>query len=86
MKKEYFPYVSFIDIKNLATNINDIIFMTIKAIFITFTEVISILGGLFTQLFQCWYFKILKKNTEGFTCRGCFLIKMTCDAGFIVLW
>ena len=39
MKEEYFPYVSYIDIKNLATNINDSIFMTIKAIFITVTEV-----------------------------------------------
>lgn len=86
VKEEYFPYASYIDIKNLATNINDIIFMTIKAIFITVTEVISILVGLFTQLFQCWYFNILKKNTEGFTCRGCFLNKMTCDAGFIVVW
>ena len=60
--------------------------MTIEAIFITVTEVISILMGLFTQLFQCWYFNIKKKiSIEGFTCRGCFLIKMTCDAGFIVV-
>ena len=35
--------------------------MTIEAIIITVTEVISILMGLFTQLFQCWYFNIKKK-------------------------
>lgn len=42
--------------------------MTIEAIFITVTEVISILMGLFTQLFQCWYFnikKILKDSHVG---------------------